>query len=123
MTKLDALLNKIHPSVLFKDVEVKINNAVTSVFNKLSSNTVDYHDCQNILAEFYRSVSDVIEGEITKPKDWMQSGKAFDLLESKYGQPANILDIMTSGLQGGVYEVLRNSKRHAASRMRSTTHC
>jgi len=110
MTKLEELLKKIHPENLHDDIVMKIDNAVTQYIS-IESNTVDlYDECEQILAEFYRAVSGVIEGEITKPRNWRDAGKAMDLLKSKYGSWDNVSHLMQSGLEGGVYGVINSLK-------------
>ncbi len=116
-SKLDRLLDEIHPSRNIDVVEANINRAMAGYYR--SSNTVSsWEEYQECLAEFVRQARNAV---LHAPSgaghnNDVNFGEALGHLKNDY--PGDTLqavyDIVRTGAEGGIYQILRTIARHMA---------
>lgn len=109
-TKLERLLEAIHPSRNINIVESRINQALAAYYR--SKNTVNsWEEYQEVLAEFVRQARNIV---LNAPSNAggnvdINFGEALRHLQQDYPQntPQTAFNIARTGAEGGVYQLLR----------------
>jgi len=104
-TKLDLFLEKIDPDNVYNDVGKNISETLANY--KLESNTTDRlgNENKSIILEVYRRILECVG--LPHSLDWIDFGEAVNYLKPKLGNITRIYDNMSSGLNGGIYGVLK----------------
>jgi len=110
MTKLDVLLEAIHPKNTIWQVSSRANSAINS-YSGNSSKIKSLDDLEKVLTDFYgyveKNVLNMRGSRISaKGIHWAQCR---NILEREYGYRWHItvLDLIMSGIEGGIYNVLK----------------
>lgn len=115
-TKLDKLLKKIDPSSTLNEVSSRVDNAVNR-FAMTEGSINSYNRFEEVLSQFVRH----IENEVLRlPSSFTASSydwtKCSRILEREYGNQGhkNAFEMARTGVQGGLYEVLKKIAYHLA---------
>ena len=116
-TKLDQLLNAIHPSKTIDPIEKRLNQALAN-FNPGKNVVSSWEEYHEVLAEFVRQARNIA---LNAPSNAghnieINFGEALRYLRDDY--PGNTLQvvyqIVSTGAEGGLYQILKTIARRMA---------
>ena len=118
-TKLEILLEKIDPVNTIDKYEKRLNQALND-YRRENNIVESWDEFEEVLVGFFQIASQYgysVSG-ITADRKFL-SGMALDLLSNEYPRDTRntVYDIMTSGTEGGVYQIIKVMSRVLAEQL------